>query len=721
MAPVRQHKGRDTRATQATEPAPESKSKTKKKRARTKKGKKTKRPTEVGSLEELQAAGEASKKDWYHAPNTTENYDGHVRRGKEWLERLVDQSRLNPNLVVADSNGDPIDIDEFAQAFSRPPNRYSALALHLLLIEKCIRQGLSVSTCDSVYSAFKDMWWMMDNERFRGDYSCDSETHAVKGNPALSALVQDTRHSLVNKGHAEGAGNRDHAEAMRIEDLEEAMKLSMSECPDSVSNTGITNVESLLSTWNHLLMRGSASVGFVVWTRVNELLALQGKHYRRGLKVQPYKSEYDVLRCELRKGWTRKEGGNHAVQGHDYQLHSVQLENSPVLDAFHRLRRWIQFYTAQIQRDLEDDDYLFPYISSNGLIHPKRPMDSSTYQKLLSEFMFRAGIKKVYSTHSFRRGGAQYRFMFCPFELRWSLIKIRWWGGWAEGESSDTLVKYLIDELHMYENDFSDALSPLRREARESFTSVHTLTAAVSTAEFREYTSLIDNKMTELTNVFDNRLSVLADLITKLQLTPQSAPASSSNATPALVTPATNLSFATPTTAPAHTGPGTEAQAVVLGTPNAIQYVAVGAGMPLVPVVSSAFMLSGNSEGAEPRAVAPVPQATIPDLPRPRKNQPSTAWKVAIEQWRHGDPAKGLNTPLRDWPADWYSGAMSRFTGAKYGQRRDIASEYERLGNDDDAFLAAYPSATEGFRALLVDIKKAREERGELKRRGPRK
>ena len=33
---------------------------------------------------------------------------------------------------------------------------------------------------------------------------------------------------------------------------------------------------------------------------------------------------------------------------------------------------------------------------------------------------------------------------------------------------------------------------------------------------------------------------------------------------------------------------------------------------------------------------------------------------------------------LKDWPDEWHSGAMSRFTGSKYNQRKDIAEEYTR-------------------------------------------
>lgn len=61
-------------------------------------------------------------------------------------------------------------------------------------------------------------------------------------------------------------------------------------------------------------------------------------------------------------------------------------------------------------------------------------MDHNAVQKLINEFAKNAGVTRHLTTHSFRRGGAQYRFMFCPIGQRWSLEAIRWWGGWAQGE-----------------------------------------------------------------------------------------------------------------------------------------------------------------------------------------------------------------------------------------------------------------------------------------------
>jgi len=61
-------------------------------------------------------------------------------------------------------------------------------------------------------------------------------------------------------------------------------------------------------------------------------------------------------------------------------------------------------------------------------------MSYESLQALLARFCTGAGIQTRYTTHSFQRGGAQYRFMFAPIGTRWSLNMIRWWGGWAVGE-----------------------------------------------------------------------------------------------------------------------------------------------------------------------------------------------------------------------------------------------------------------------------------------------
>lgn len=96
--------------------------------------------------------------------------------------------------------------------------------------------------------------------------------------------------------------------------------------------------------------------------------------------------------------------------------------------------RWRNLLEHVLGATLKPDDHLFPHIAVNGVIRTAREMSYDSLQTLLSKFCEGAGLQKRYTTHSFRRGGAQYRFMYAPVGKRWSLNQIRWWGGWAIGE-----------------------------------------------------------------------------------------------------------------------------------------------------------------------------------------------------------------------------------------------------------------------------------------------
>ena len=115
-------------------------------------------------------------------------------------------------------------------------------------------------------------------------------------------------------------------------------------------------------------------------------------------------------------------------------IYDVYQQDIPEIDMSTHFQRWKALLEAQIGRELEGDDFLFPYIAPNGVIHIKRAMSYSSLQALLTKFSQGACVEKHYTTHCFRRGGAQYRFMFAPIGKRWSLSRIRWWGGWAVGE-----------------------------------------------------------------------------------------------------------------------------------------------------------------------------------------------------------------------------------------------------------------------------------------------
>ncbi|KAF9174742.1 hypothetical protein BGX20_009991 [Mortierella sp. AD010] len=112
----------------------------------------------------------------------------------------------------------------------------------------------------------------------------------------------------------------------------------------------------------------------------------------------------------------------------------------------------------------------FTLWTSKGRAKIKEPFSHSRIQNVLDIFTNEAGLLEHrngrFSTHCFRRGGAQYRLMFA--EEKWSLKAVKWWGGWSEGERTGTIMRYLLDELVRYESGFGDMLSPVRNDSRHS-------------------------------------------------------------------------------------------------------------------------------------------------------------------------------------------------------------------------------------------------------------
>jgi len=119
------------------------------------------------------------------------------------------------------------------------------------------------------------------------------------------------------------------------------------------------------------------------------------------------------------------------MKGNTYHIYKQDLSE---LDMFSRLPVWVALLEQKIGWKVEDDDYVFPYIAPNGILHPKKALSHDQVQCLLMEFCQGAGLVKNFTTHCLRRGGAQHRFIHAPIGKRWSLTVIWWWGRWAEGE-----------------------------------------------------------------------------------------------------------------------------------------------------------------------------------------------------------------------------------------------------------------------------------------------
>ncbi|OWZ11044.1 hypothetical protein PHMEG_00015991 [Phytophthora megakarya] len=68
-----------------------------------------------------------------------------------------------------------------------------------------------------------------------------------------------------------------------------------------------------------------------------------------------------------------------------------------------------------------------------------------------------------FKSHTLRRAGTQYRFGFAAPEHRWSLRMVKWWTGWTQNESVETLVRYLLMQaVTDKDKRLADCLAPDR-------------------------------------------------------------------------------------------------------------------------------------------------------------------------------------------------------------------------------------------------------------------
>ncbi|EGZ18819.1 hypothetical protein PHYSODRAFT_500300, partial [Phytophthora sojae] len=157
------------------------------------------------------------------------------------------------------------------------------------------------------------------------------------------------------------------------------------------------------------------------------------------------------------------------------------------------LCNWVDFATKTKAHVWSDEDYVFP--ARTGLRKKALRSDDDTtgcekvvigWGKKIGEQSFITLLNCIvgtlnrkgqstpgyvakhwynswFTSHTFRRGGAQYRFMYAKPARRWSLRMIKWWAGWSVSESTETLVRYLLDlTVQTEDSELADCLDRTR-------------------------------------------------------------------------------------------------------------------------------------------------------------------------------------------------------------------------------------------------------------------
>ncbi|KAJ7907750.1 hypothetical protein B0H13DRAFT_1879293 [Mycena leptocephala] len=311
-------------------------------------------------------------------------------------------------------------------------------------------------------------------------------------------------------------------------------------------------------------------------------------------------------------------------------------------------------------------DYVFPALASTGQIKFGEPTSRSAFEALLDEVVDKSNVlqgrNSKFTTHSFRRGGAQYRFMWA--DRKWSLKAVKWWGGWSSNENLinmkvGTLMRYLLDELMVYEEGLSDIMMDDRVIDRHETFMGEDDTMPVSKADLIKFEESV---LTKIQGII-SRPPVLA---------------SSGSANANVTTQSTPSEDRVP-------GPST-------GT------------IPSPP-------LSSN------HPVSPPPTY----IPRPSRIPETKSLDDALAFWEHGSPQNGLDVPLKNWPTVFKSLEYAS-EAVKLGNIRFVCEEFQvHYGGDSTRFEAKFPGLREKFTMLMKAVRAERKLRGDTKSRNRRK
>lgn len=129
-------------------------------------------PDDAETVKALQDVQQSEAKKYTTVKNTEKAYAGHLARARKFIENLVAKRRANGEGRVCAAG---IQTDELAQAFDgdKPPNRYSALAAEIFLTQRCLVEGLGVSTAEGIHGALCALWDKMYASIFLLRYETD--------------------------------------------------------------------------------------------------------------------------------------------------------------------------------------------------------------------------------------------------------------------------------------------------------------------------------------------------------------------------------------------------------------------------------------------------------------------------------------------------------------------------------------------------------------------
>ncbi|EGZ21031.1 hypothetical protein PHYSODRAFT_329071 [Phytophthora sojae] len=307
------------------------------------------------------------------------------------------------------------------------------------------------------------------HDRWVVDTAADG-TLTPRGNPAKTAIISQILAGLSKVNKRERTPKR--ASPMSLSMLSKIIAFLES--------------DPMFNETMRLWVSAVCSLAFYGMCRINEVLPMKKGDIQLGLRRKAR-----MTGAAIRFGCftIRDRKTDHdPLASRTYSLHLLPKEEKTA-EALTYLSRWSHHAQTELHHRWSSDDYAFPSLTKIPRGGAKRqrcagnggrvpfakvgikwgtPMKDSNFTQVLNIVAAAAGINRSvlgdeiwFTSHCFRRGGAQYRFMFAPEKRNWSLKLVKWWVGWAPSEKAETVTRYLLDDVMDREvNRLGDSLAP---------------------------------------------------------------------------------------------------------------------------------------------------------------------------------------------------------------------------------------------------------------------
>ncbi|KIN99420.1 hypothetical protein M404DRAFT_30472 [Pisolithus tinctorius Marx 270] len=642
-------------------------------------------PKEQPSLHTVHQIKEAGKQTHLRAAKTRATYARHVRQAQSWLQSHfpAEGMQLSPSpshVGSGDLSSEVYGNPDFKNAFERVPNQCLDKALALYLSWKGFQENCSQSTIDSVRAVFKLMWDEADGGTFREAWHYNSECQRWEGNLVRLAEVDDVVASIQHKVNSQGS-KCTHSGTMKKEYLDMILAWSNSCCP----------LDSPLQYIHSVMTHSEPSV------------PLLGKWATDAKTKLTTMWHIEQLACAAVAFtlWTRNYELVRLKHG------DIKLDRTAVDNVF------LKYLRGEEGSLTINDLGVYFEVHLRNRKGWQRKLD-----KGMREIDLQSNCYKVYPHPDMGKA--------CDVFMR----------------LHDTLMHYLLDKLHCYKTNHSDALGPISQEAEDSLTGEAALVWPASTEALRMAHAALTADVAALHSTVKKmshsqaamsadvreirqKLGNMSNVVTALALTSAASGAYSYSA-PTVPRQGTGNAATDAHQCQCHQRSSMQYRSTVLPPPTVQSIPATQPhdSQPLLlrlphlvqlpPDVSAMTQSLTSHIGPErtnshsSSSAAPL-GLLIPDVPILRadgtRTPRSDSWKDIVRHWTKGKPWLNLHTPLKDWPHHYYNGKCRRLN-TKHYQRKVVATEFlnEFQGNED-AFLRAYGSAARlGHTRLLNTI-----------------